>query len=262
LSFRHHEELYVLVQKVREAAARAQCTNNLKQIGIGFHAYHDTNKVFPWEPQTGNLPLQSIFVEILPNIEQGNLYTAIASGGAGAAQPVSIYLCPARRSTTVGARTDYCGAWNAQISSGTGYSYHSITHTTNGVSLPVVTSGAGSSHVILLSHKVMQPNNYGGGSSHDTGYAYTSSTGAGGADHMRCADPGGGGSSSGKGYTRDDNSVDENHMGGPHNGGSPVLFADGSVRGYTYGYTAGGLADCPTWQTMWAYDRTLVVNPE
>ncbi len=51
-------------------------------------------------------------------------------------------------------------------------------------------------------------------------------------------------------------------MGGPHTSGSPVLYADGSVRMFTYSYTNGGLSNDATWQALWAYNRKIVVSPE
>jgi prepilin-type N-terminal cleavage/methylation domain-containing protein len=65
------------VQKVRESAARTQCANNLKQIGIAVHAYHDSRKVFPdnVRPTGGKIRVRW-FTKILPYLEQPALYQA------------------------------------------------------------------------------------------------------------------------------------------------------------------------------------------
>jgi prepilin-type N-terminal cleavage/methylation domain-containing protein len=70
------------VQKVREAGARLQCQNNLKQIGLACHNYHDVNKQFPFgkgPSYPGEQPYArwSVHSQILPYMEQDNLYKAI-----------------------------------------------------------------------------------------------------------------------------------------------------------------------------------------
>ncbi len=77
------------VQKVREAAARAKCSNNLKQLALAVHGYHDANDRFPYNGDPANnagccysttTRYWSWLARILPFIEQGNLFTA---GGMG-----------------------------------------------------------------------------------------------------------------------------------------------------------------------------------
>jgi len=160
------------VQKVREAAARMKCSNNLKQLGIGLHAYHDAvgklppgaeNAVYPKPNPPGNTNSflgTTWLVYILPYVEQGPLYknynfaaaynnaTNLAVGNV----PIPIYLCPSATITTSGnssegtagirnATTNYFGVMgpNARTTDpftltlgGRTYSYRVGNPTTNG----------------------------------------------------------------------------------------------------------------------------------
>lgn len=93
------------VQKVREAAARTQCSNNLKQMGLAFHNFHDTRKRFPqggWNPagasaaDVNDRRQWGWSFHILPLMEQDSLFksTSIATIRTTA---LAIYYCPTRR---------------------------------------------------------------------------------------------------------------------------------------------------------------------
>ena len=71
------------VQQAREAARRTQCKNNLKQIGLALHNYHDVHKTLPpgWVDQVGSTGANWGWCSyILPMVEQGNLYRSLQVG--------------------------------------------------------------------------------------------------------------------------------------------------------------------------------------
>ncbi len=91
------------VQKVREAASRAQCGNNLKQMGLACQSFHDARKTFPNSRRDANY---TWFIEILPYIDQQPMQDLWnMKGGSFYSQTVAAqmamvpaYFCPARRS--------------------------------------------------------------------------------------------------------------------------------------------------------------------
>jgi len=92
------------VQKVREAAARTKCQNNLKQIGLALHNFENSNGRFPpagiYPRATAAGDAWSHLTRILPYIEQGNTYKQVDFTLAANVQDevtrqrIATYLCP------------------------------------------------------------------------------------------------------------------------------------------------------------------------
>jgi prepilin-type N-terminal cleavage/methylation domain-containing protein/prepilin-type processing-associated H-X9-DG protein len=119
------------VQKVREAASRVSCQNNLHQIGLALHLYHDGQGSFPpgyrCQPVNPNDPDQTApgwgwAALLLPYLEQGNLAQQInlnlpvedPNNLAARTTVVKVYVCPSDRSTGLFTIYDKNGAPLAQ----------------------------------------------------------------------------------------------------------------------------------------------------
>jgi prepilin-type N-terminal cleavage/methylation domain-containing protein/prepilin-type processing-associated H-X9-DG protein len=248
------------VQKVREAAQRIACGDNLKNVGLGIHNYHDTYLVLPgdngnWAQNAAALPTGDTYgYAILPNIEQTNqVAVAGVSGDWGThapsqvpeLQPIKIYLCPGRRNTSMGPGLDYGSGSVALYGPEFGtWPFTTIfgAYTSTQASLAMITDADGTANTILLGHKGMQPWNYGVGAGHsaqdDTWWSNHP------YDHHRSPF-----------YFFQDTNEDPlpgvlsmwQTMGGPHPNVCPTLFADGSVRNLSYNQTTDIYGALWTW---------------
>jgi prepilin-type processing-associated H-X9-DG protein len=233
------------VQKVREAAARTQCVNNLKQIGLAFQNHHDTVGTMPGagtnaqpnygggSPPVGKAQPGSWCFQILPYIEQDALFKIGASGGTAIASPVKGYYCPSRRSPSVynnTAMTDYYGSatpaatWNGVLK----------PYGSSGVTIPQISDGT--SNTMAVGEKQMCLGNLGNATIDKQGSGYTWGYDFGGSGNwdntVGCPayqpkqDQGG---TCGDGGSHG--------FGSSHSGRFNAVFCDGSVQGINYGVT-------------------------
>jgi len=216
------------VQKVREAAARTQCLNNMRQLGIGTHGYHDVKKKMPLNGSgnQGNRLDWCWAFQILPNIEQGSLFKNAMAGSYGQiALPTN--LCPARSRnpySTSGANdpgingpyTDYRINWDSFAGSNDAGGPR--------ITMANITNLNGTSNTVLIAEGGMDVNNY------------TQTRGDNWEEVIYSS--GYGGTGRGGNLLRQDapGIGQTNAWGSAHSGGSPFMFCDASTRLISYSF--------------------------
>jgi prepilin-type N-terminal cleavage/methylation domain-containing protein/prepilin-type processing-associated H-X9-DG protein len=238
------------VQKVREAANRVQCQNNLKQIGLAFHNHHDTLRSFPtggWysyspptyvngAPAQGGRQEAGWGFQILPYIEANNVWRGggATTDASRAAQAVGatnkIFFCPSRREPqtvtyadnyqpplTGGPITHALCDYAASNKEGTGvvrqYTPVQIRDITDGLSNTLMVSEKRINLAYLGQKQTDDNQGYTVGFNYDT---VRKTTRPPAPDYSALSGDGGG------------------SFGASHPGRMNAVFADGSVRGISY----------------------------
>ncbi len=175
------------VQSAREAARRMQCQNNLKQLGLAMHMHQDSYKKFPYLRSGGGQNRHTWAIQLLPFIEQGNLYNVYKNPITGVSQtdgfnnhtstdPVMVaarqsqittFFCPSRRgspslspittgSTVTGMPSDYaaCSGNTSTAPTNGAFTMVNAGHMTTTVKIGDMSDGT--SNTIMIGEKHIQ----------------------------------------------------------------------------------------------------------
>jgi len=236
------------VQKVREAAARMSCQNNLKQIGLACHNHNDAIGSLPTSgqngytgartmsggtPATGNTQNWGWLYQILPYLEQGNVWSNTSDSVVQAAT-IKTYFCPARRPpVAVSNSLGFVAAYNDYVCNG-GTNADPVNGAIvrqGGGSVTMGNVPDGTSNTILAGEKYLRRTSYAGNQTGNDNQGYWRGT-----DSDTCALV----VSSGlPGLPAQDGTAELHNgagstWGGPHTSGFQVVFMDGSVRGVRF----------------------------
>jgi prepilin-type N-terminal cleavage/methylation domain-containing protein len=164
------------VQMAREAARRSECSNNLKQIGLGSHMYYDTNKLMLHNgANTYDKRDWCWAFHMLPQIEQGNLYTLVmGTNFDSATEPppdpaatqlgIKTYLCPSRRRSQFSTAGAGQPGFNAPF---VDYKQNWVTFDNrsnrdpNRLTMERITNNKGTSNLIFVGEGFLDTNMYG-----------------------------------------------------------------------------------------------------
>ncbi len=235
------------VQKVRAAAARMSCANNLKQIALGLHNYESAHGQFP-EGYRFTPPTRSYFPTVLPYIEQGNIRYDLSRNWddpinqAAGQTPIKLLLCPAapgdnRTATDTSFRpavTDYTvyHGINPGYCDRAGWPYYSPI-ADNGImtqsACRIVDITDGTTQTLLVAEDAGRPELWRMGRR----IAGIASAGGWSDPNVEIALDGSDTTTVGQGQGKGlcvMNCTNDNEMYSFHSGGANAAFADGSVR--------------------------------
>jgi prepilin-type processing-associated H-X9-DG protein len=245
------------VQSVRGAAARASCSNNLRQIGLAATAYHDSHGTLPqpfaitWRyPPSGHYAMLSWTNMLLPYLEHEALWQTLREAyrtapgfksppHVGLVTVIKTYTCPAdgRLSSPISDDLGYTAAYGSYLAVYDHPSRATAMDSTRGVRLTDVTDGTSQSLLIgerpppgralagnWYTHDVPEPSlPYTTGLEYGTALPVRAATGI-----QPCVGP------FHFGPGRIENPCDSHHYWSLHPGGANFLFVDGSVHFLRY----------------------------